>query len=62
MMEDPNEIIDNWHPMLLEYPFVRKGMTAHEYDEGKAYYYSVPLEIHKNNTYMPLWKQHGEKK
>ena len=57
MMEDQNEVIDNWNPILLEYPFVRKGMTAQEYDEEKAYYYSVPLEDHKTNQYVPLWKQ-----
>ncbi|MBO4903038.1 MAG: hypothetical protein J5518_09620 [Lachnospiraceae bacterium] len=57
MMVDQNEIIDDWDPLLLEYPFVRKGMTAKEYDEEKAYYFSRPIDEIKNGTYIPLWKQ-----
>ena len=62
MTEDPNEIIDNWDLRLLEYPFVRKGMTAKEYDEEKAYMLSRPLEEIKQGLYKPLWKQREEHK
>ena len=63
MMEDPNEIIDNWNPIMLEYPFVRRwsGMTAREYYEEKAYYLSMTLDDIKNGNYKPLWKQREEK-
>ena len=57
MMEDPNEIIDDWDPIMLEYPFVRKGMTAKEYVEEKEYYFSRPIEEIKKRKYKPLWKQ-----
>ena len=62
-MEDPNEIIDNWDPIMLEYPFVRigKGMTAREYYEEKEYYLSVGLDAIKSRRYKPLWKQREEK-
>lgn len=57
MMEDENEVIDNWDQRLLEYPFVRKGMTAKEYDEEKQYYLSQSIEDLKSGKYVPLWKQ-----
>ena len=60
MMYDPDEIIDNWHPILLEYPFVRRGMTAKEYFEEKEYYLSVGIDDLKNERYKPLWKQREE--
>ncbi len=60
MMDDPNEITDNWHPILLEYPFVRRGMTAKEYFEEKEYYTSVGIDDLKNERYKPLWKQREE--
>ena len=50
-------VIDNWHPILLEYPFVRVGMTHREYIEEKAYYISGSLERFKMGLYSPIWKQ-----
>lgn len=59
MMEDPNEVIDNWDPILLEgYPFIREGMTRKEYEEEKEYW-GKHLKDYKNGTYTPLWKQKG---
>lgn len=59
-MEESNKTIDDWDPILLEYPFVRKGMTEKEYDVEKAYYFSRPIEEIKNQEYRPLWKQREE--
>jgi len=50
-------VIDNWDPILLEYPFVREGMTHREYIEEKAYYLACPIERLKKRLYTPLWKQ-----
>ena len=50
------DVIDNWDPIMLEYPFVRKGMTLREYLEEKEYYYQHKSEI-KTGEYKPLWKQ-----
>ncbi len=60
MMEDPNEIIDDWPLYMREYPFVRKGMTAREYYEEKEYYLSGTIDDLKNGRYKPLWKQREE--
>lgn len=60
MMVGPNDIIDNWPPIMLEYPFVHKGMTAKEYDEEKKYYFSRPIDEIKQQKYKPLWKQREE--
>ena len=57
MTGEARETIDNWDHRLLEYPFVRKGMTVEEYEEEKAYYFSVPISDHKKSIYKPLWKQ-----
>ena len=57
MMEEQAKTIDDWNPILLEYPFVRKGMTEAEYDTEKAYYLSRPITELKNGEYKPLWKQ-----
>jgi hypothetical protein len=55
-MEKDEEIIDNLNPILLEYPFVRKGMTVSEYEKEKMYW-GTHLEEVKAGTYIPLWKQ-----
>ncbi len=31
MVENLNETVDNWPHIMLEYPFVRRGMTKAEY-------------------------------
>ena len=56
-MADPNDIIDNYGLMLLEYPFARSGMTIAEFEKEREYYNSQPMENIKNKTYIPLWKQ-----
>lgn len=53
---DLDDVIDNWDPVMLEYPFVRKGMTLREYFEEKEYYYQHREEV-KTGKYEPLWKQ-----
>ncbi|MCR5419308.1 MAG: hypothetical protein K6E84_10360 [Lachnospiraceae bacterium] len=60
MMEEARKTIDNWDHRLLEYPFVRKGMTVEEYEKEKAYYFSVSMEDLKKQRYKPLWKQREE--
>ena len=50
------ETIDDWDPFLLEYPFIRKGMTVSEYEEEKNYWGAHLKEV-KEGTYIPLWKQ-----
>ena len=60
-MADQKNTIDNWNPILLEYPFVRKGMTEEEYYAEKAYYLSRPIDDLKNGLYIPLWKQKENK-
>lgn len=57
LMLGENEVIDNWDPILLEYPFVRRGMTAKEYGEENQYYFSQSIEVIKSRKYCPLWKQ-----
>jgi len=57
MTDEAKRTVDDWDHRLLEYPFVRKGMTVEEYEKEKSYYFSVPLSDHKNGTYKPLWKQ-----
>ena len=56
-MAEPNDIIDNYGLMLLEYPFARSGMTIAEFEKEREYYNSQPIENIKNKTYIPLWKQ-----
>ncbi|MCM1190524.1 MAG: hypothetical protein NC541_14670 [bacterium] len=51
-----DDVIDNWSPLMLEYPFVRKGMTLREYFQEKDYYNQHRQEV-KDGTYLPLWKQ-----
>lgn len=54
---DPNEIIDNWNPILLNgYPFIREGMTAREYLEERDYW-GLHMKEYHNGTYKPLWQQ-----
>ena len=60
MIQDENETIDNFHPNLLEYPFVRQGMTVKEYWEERNYWGSHLNEV-KAGTYEPLWKQRLKK-
>lgn len=50
------ETIDKWNPIMLEYPFVRKGMTVDEYEAEKEYYGKHLKEV-RDGTYLPLWKQ-----
>lgn len=57
MMAEQSRTIDNWNPILLEYPFVYKGMTEEEYFKEKEYYLSCPMSALKDGTYKPLWKQ-----
>lgn len=61
MVIKKDDIIDNWPLILLEYPFVRKGMTASEYDEEKKYYMQQSLDDIKDGKYKPLWKQREER-
>ena len=51
-----NETIDNFDPRLLEYPFVKKGMTIAEYRKEKKYFFEHLKDYH-NGTYKPLWQQ-----
>lgn len=60
MTEDLNETIDNWPHIMLEYPFVRRGMTKAEYFEEKEYYKAMTPEDLKEERYKPLWKQREE--
>ncbi len=66
MMEGNNRIIkeddliDDWDPMLLEYPFTRKGMTAKEFDEELKYLCRQSPSDLKNGNYKPLWQQKEE--
>ena len=60
MTEDLNETVDNWPPIMLEYPFVRRGMTKKEYLEEKKYYCSMTADDLKQGRYKPLWKQREE--
>lgn len=60
MENGDNEVIDNWDPILLEYPFVRQGMTAKEYEEEKRYLAKHYFTDYRNGTYKPLWQQREE--
>jgi len=60
MMEELDEIVDNWPPILLEYPFVRRGMSKSEYFKEKEYYTSMTAMDLKMERYKPLWKQREE--
>lgn len=51
-----DDVIDNWNPIMLEYPFVRKGMTLREYLEEKEYYNQHRQDV-KDGIYKPLWQQ-----
>lgn len=56
MFLESKKTIDDWDPRLLEYPFVRNGMTVEEYHREKKYYgdnYDKVL----SGEYIPLWKQ-----
>lgn len=57
MMEDLNETVDGWPHIMLEYPFVRRGMTKAEYFEEKEYYNTMTADDLKQGRYKPLWKQ-----
>lgn len=61
MMEDLEETIDNWPLIMLEYPFVRRGMSKAEYFKEKKYYLSMTAMDLKMERYKPLWKQQMEK-
>lgn len=55
--KDDLETIDSLDPIMLEYPFVREGMTIDEYYEEKEYYINQSVDDLKNGRYIPLWKQ-----
>ena len=58
MTEEKDEIIDNYDPRLLEYPFARRGMTLTEFDEEWNYLCQNHTAADlRNGTYTPLWKQ-----
>lgn len=40
-----DDLIDDWNPIMLEYPFVRKGMTLREYLEEKGYYKCLIMDM-----------------
>ena len=53
-----NDIIDNYDPGLLEYPFARRGMTMAEFDKERIYLcQNFTATDLKNGTYVPLWRQ-----
>lgn len=60
MIIKKDDLIDDWDPILLAYPFVRKGMTAEEYDKERKYLAQQNIEDIKNLKYKPLWKQREE--
>ena len=61
-MKSPDkETIESLDPKMLDYPFVREGMTIDEYFEEKEYYFKQPMEEFKSQRYKPLWKQREEK-
>lgn len=60
-MEEPKGTIESLDPILLEYPFVRPGMTIEEYDEEREYYSRHSASDLKSRKYKPLWKQREEK-
>lgn len=45
---------------LKEVPFWRDGMTPEEYDEEREYLGKNYILLQKG-TYVPLWKQKGDK-
>lgn len=45
---------------LKEAPFWRDGMTPEEYDEEREYLGKNYILLQKG-TYVPLWKQKGDK-
>ena len=51
--------VEQLEPIMLEYPFLYKGMTIDAYHEEKDYYGEHWSEVHAG-TYKPLWKQRGE--
>lgn len=52
--------IEQLDPIMLEYPFLYKGMTIDAYNEEKQYYGDHWSDVHKGK-YTPLWKQRGER-
>ncbi len=50
------ETIDDWDPIMKQYPFVRKGMTVEEYNKEKEYL-GHHFKEYKEGKYIPLWKQ-----
>lgn len=55
-MEKNKNTIDDWNPILLEYPFVYEGMLEEEYHKEKEYW-GNHLKEAREGTYLPLWKQ-----
>ncbi|WP_026655329.1 hypothetical protein [Butyrivibrio sp. AE3003] len=53
------QTVEQLDPIMLEYPFIYKGMTIDAYHEEKKYYGEHWSEVHAG-TYKPLWKQRGE--
>lgn len=58
MMEEP-KTVEDLMPIMLDYPFVYKGMTIEKYEEEKAYW-GKHLDDFRNGSYKPLWVQNGE--
>ena len=58
-MNDNDLIHDVLDPIMLEYPFVRDGMTVGEYIEEKIYY-GEHFQEYRRGKYKPLWKQREE--
>ncbi len=56
-MVEEKKTIDGLDPIMLEYPFVRQGMTLVEYYNEKEYYFKQKIEDIKSRKYIPLWKQ-----
>ena len=57
MNEEQGKTIESLDPIMLEYPFVREGMSLEEYYEEKEYYFKQTAEDLMNERYVPLWEQ-----
>lgn len=65
MMVEPSDYskylsVDEMPTGLKEYPFVYDGMSIEEYCKERNYYADNWTDVRKG-TYVPLWKQRGEK-
>lgn len=59
--EQMNLPVDTLHPILLEYPFVKKDMTVGEYFSERKYYEENWDDV-ITGKYEPLWKQNMKSK